>query len=76
MFSKVCDFAALYRAALCAARVEVSAAVRSSGGDIWGVSDPLTAMNRCALSSAFWLAKPHANGSSRRLRASVTPHLR
>ena len=69
MFFAVCDFAALYRAALCAARVEVSAAVSSSDGGIWGVSDPLTAMNRCALSSASWLARPHANGSSRRVRA-------
>ena len=33
----------------------------------------LTATNRCALSSAFWLAKPHANGSSRRLRAERGP---
>ena len=40
MFFAVCDFAALYRAALCAARVEVSAAVSSSGGGIWGVSTP------------------------------------
>jgi hypothetical protein len=36
MFFAVCDFAALYRAALCAARVEVRAAVSSSGGGIWG----------------------------------------
>ena len=41
MFFAVCDFAALHRAALCAARVAVSAAVSSSGGGIWGVSDPL-----------------------------------
>jgi len=41
MFFAVCDFAALYRAALCAARVEVSAAVSGSEVGIWGVSDPL-----------------------------------
>ena len=41
MFFAVCDFAVLYRAALCAARVEVSAAVSSSEAGIWGVSDPL-----------------------------------
>jgi hypothetical protein len=40
MFFAVCDFAALYRAALCAARVEVSAAVSSSGGGIWGRERP------------------------------------
>jgi hypothetical protein len=39
MFFAVCDFVAV-RAALCAARVAVSAAVSSSGGCIWGVSDP------------------------------------
>jgi hypothetical protein len=41
MFFVVCDFAALHRAALCAARVAISAAVSSTDGDIWGVSDPL-----------------------------------
>ena len=40
MLFAVCDFAVLYRAALCAARVEVSAAVSSSEVGIWGVSDP------------------------------------
>src|SRR5882762_12012337 len=34
------EFAVLNGAALCAARVEVSAAVSSSKGGIWGVSDP------------------------------------
>jgi hypothetical protein len=37
----VSDFVAVQRAALCAVRVAVSAAVRSSERDIWGVSDPL-----------------------------------
>jgi hypothetical protein len=36
-----CDFAAVERAALFAARVAVGAAVSSSDGGIWGVSDPL-----------------------------------
>ena len=40
MFFAVCDFAALSRAALCAARVEVSAAVSSIGGGIWGRERP------------------------------------
>jgi len=31
----------MHRAALCAARVAISAAVGSGEGDIWGVSDPL-----------------------------------
>ena len=75
MFYAVCDFASPTGRALCRPR-QVERAVSSSEASIGGVSDPLTAMNRCALSSAFWLAKPHANGSSRRLRASVTPHLR
>ena len=41
MSLRVSDFAAVQRAALCAARVAVSAAVSSSERDIWGVSDPL-----------------------------------
>jgi hypothetical protein len=41
MFLVVCDFAPLHQAALCAARVALSAAVGSSDGGIWGVSDPL-----------------------------------
>jgi hypothetical protein len=41
MFFAVCDFAALRRAAICAARGVVSAAVSSSGGGIRGVSAPL-----------------------------------
>ena len=36
----VCDFVVLHRAALCAAYVALSAAVSSSAGGIWGVSDP------------------------------------
>jgi hypothetical protein len=45
MFFAVCDFAALYRAALCAARVEVRAAVSSSGGGMWGREPPLPPPN-------------------------------
>ena len=41
MSLRLSDFAAVQRAALCAARVAVSAAVSSSEGGIWGVSDPL-----------------------------------
>ena len=41
MFFAVCDFVELHRAALYAARVALSAAVGSSDGGIWGVSDPL-----------------------------------
>jgi hypothetical protein len=41
MFFVVCHFVPLHRAALCAARVALSAAVGSSDGGIWGVSDPL-----------------------------------
>ena len=61
MFFAVCDFAALYWAALCAARVEVSAAVSSSGGGIWGMSDPA----RHAVHPA---PEPHPAGS-------LTPHV-
>ena len=38
----VSDFAAVKRAALCAARVAVGAAVGSSEGGVLGVSDPLS----------------------------------
>jgi hypothetical protein len=41
MSLRVSDFVAVQSAALCAARVAVSAAVSSSEGGIWGVSDPL-----------------------------------
>jgi hypothetical protein len=40
MSLRLSDFAAVQRAALCAARVAVGAAVSESRG-IWGVSDPL-----------------------------------
>jgi hypothetical protein len=41
MFFAISDFITVNRAALFAARVAVGAAVRSSAGVIWGVSDPL-----------------------------------
>ena len=41
MFFAISNFTAVNRAALCAARVAVGAAVGSSDGGIWGVSDPL-----------------------------------
>jgi hypothetical protein len=41
MSLRVSDFAAVQRAAFCAARVAVSASIGSGGGVIWGVSDPL-----------------------------------
>jgi hypothetical protein len=41
MFFAISDFTAVKWAALCAARVAVGAVVDSSGGGIWGVSDPL-----------------------------------
>jgi hypothetical protein len=40
MFFAVCDFAALHWAALCAARVTISAAVSSTDGDIGGRERP------------------------------------
>ena len=41
MFFAISNFTAVNRAALFAARVAVGAAVSSSDGGIWGVSDPL-----------------------------------
>lgn len=41
MFLTNSNFARVERAALFAARVKVGAAVSSSDGGIWGVSDPL-----------------------------------
>ena len=41
MFFAICNFAEVQRAAFFAARVAVGAAVCSSDGGIWGVSDPL-----------------------------------
>ena len=41
MFFAISNFTAVNRAALFAARVAVGAAVGSSDGGIWGVSDPL-----------------------------------
>jgi hypothetical protein len=61
MFFVVCNFTAMRRAALYAVRVAVRAAVSSSGGGIWGVSDPLR------------LPPIAVQGSSP--RGSLTPHL-
>jgi hypothetical protein len=41
MFFAISNFTTVNRAALFAARVAVGAAVSSSHGGIWGVSDPL-----------------------------------
>ena len=41
MFFAISDFTTVNRAAFFAARVAVGAVVDSSGGGIWGVSDPL-----------------------------------
>ena len=41
MFFVISNFTTVNRAALFAAHVEVGAAVSSSDGGIWGVSDPL-----------------------------------